>query len=159
MSDDEAPKDVPPTPPPGGQYPPNWGSAYPPPPPGQYPPNYGSAYPPPPGGQYPPGYAGYPVTPKHPQATTAMILGILSLVLCGVIGPFAWVMGSKAVKEIDANPHAYSGRGEANAGKIMGIIGTALLAFGVLIVVALAVIGLAAGSTSSNFEYSGMGAF
>jgi len=143
MSDDEAPKDVPPTPPPGGQYPPNWGNAYPPPPPG---------------GQYPPGYAGYPVMPKHPQATTAMILGILSLVVCGVLGPFAWVMGSKAVKEIDANPHAYTGRSEANAGKIMGIIGTALLALGVLII-ALAVIGVVVGARSNSFDYSGMGAF
>ena len=152
MSEPEGPH-VPPTDPPspGGQYPPNWGSAYPPPPAGQVPPGQ---YPPPGPGQ-PYYYA--PQPPKHPQATTAMILGILGLVLCGVIGPFAWVMGSKAVAEIDANPHAYSGRGEANAGKIMGIIGTVLLGLAVLII-GLAVIGLVAGS-SSSFEYSGMRAF
>jgi hypothetical protein len=99
------------------------------------------------------------VAPKHPQATTAMVLGILGLVLCGVIGPFAWVIGSKAVKEIDASPNAYSGRSEANAGKIMGIVGTALLGLTVAII-GLAVIGLAVGaSSSSDFDYSGMGAF
>ena len=155
MTDDETPPHVPPPgppPPPGGQYPPNYGSAYPPPP--------GAQYPPPPGGQYPPGYfPGYPVPPKHPQATTAMILGILGLVLCGVIGPFAWVIGSKAVKEIDANPSAYSGRSEANAGKIMGIIGTALLGLSVVFI-GLIVVGLAVGSsTSSDFDYSGLRAF
>ena len=162
MSDDEAPKDVPSpepsTPPVAGQYPPNWGSAYPPPPGGQYPPNYGSAYPPPPGSQYPPGYApGYPVAPKHPQATTALVLGILGLVLCGLIGPFAWVIGSKAVKEIDANPTAFSGRSEANAGKIMGIVGTVLLGL-MIAFIGLLVVGLAA-TRSSSFEYSVMGAF
>ena len=92
MADDETPKDVP-TPPPGGQYPPNWGSAYPPPPPGgQYPPNYGSAYPPnygsayPPGGQHAPGYPQGYGAPKHPQATTAMILGIVGIIALVVVG-------------------------------------------------------------------------
>ena len=84
-----------------------------------------------------------------------MVLGILGLVLCGVIGPFAWVMGSKAVKQIDANPNAYSGRGEANAGKIMGIVGTVLLILGVVLFGILIVVGLAVGS-SSDFNYSGM---
>ena len=155
MSDDEAPKDVPPTPPPGGQYPPNWGSAYPPPPPGgQYPPNYGSAYPP--GGQPHPGYPqGYALAPKHPQATTAMILGIVGLtgVLCcltALVAPFAWWLGAKAVKEIDANPAMYSGRSEANAGKIMGIIGTILMIVGIVGLIALFAIGFA--SDSSSFE-------
>ncbi len=143
MSDEDGPKDIPLS---GQNPPPVWGSAYPPPPGGQYRPMPG---------QYPPGF---PMAPKHPQATTAMVLGILGLVLCGVIGPFAWVMGSKAVKEIDANPHTYSGRSEANAGKIMGIIGTALLIFGVVILGGLLAIGLAVG-TSSNFDYSGMRAY
>jgi hypothetical protein len=150
VSDNEGQQNVPP---PGGQYPPNWGSAYPPP---------GGQYPPPPPGQAPPSGQPYyypPQIPKHPQATTAMILGILGLVLCGVIGPFAWVMGSKAVKEIDANPNAYSGRGEANAGKIMGIISTAIMAFLVGCVIILLVIGLAVGSTASSTFDSGMPAF
>lgn len=98
-------------------------------------PNWGSAYPSP-GAMPPPQYAMAP--PKHPQATTAMVLGILGLVLCGILAPFAWNIGARAVREIDANPYGYSGRSEANAGKIMGIIGTVLigisLAFVVLIV-------------------------
>ena len=44
--------------------------------------------PPPPGG-YPPS------APNHPQAITILVLGILSLVACQVLGPFAWVMGNR----------------------------------------------------------------
>ncbi|MDX6277473.1 MAG: hypothetical protein QOJ72_1601 [Nocardioidaceae bacterium] len=133
MSEHPGPQDVPPPdPPPGGQYPPNWGSAYPPPPGQQAPPGH---YPPPPG-QYPsPGY-GQPYyaqqPPKHPQATTALVLGIIGLtgmmfcVTC-LLAPVAWVIGAKTVKAIDSSGGAYGGRSEANAGKIMGIIGTVLL--------------------------------
>ncbi|WP_216822959.1 DUF4190 domain-containing protein [Aeromicrobium sp. A1-2] len=108
-----------PTPPPGYQPPPNWGSAYPAPQPSQVPPPY------------------YGVPPKHPQSTTALILGILGLVVCGVIAPFAWVTGSRAVREIDASQGGYGGRSEANAGKILGIIGTSILGLTLVIVVPL----------------------
>jgi hypothetical protein len=131
MSDQDPTQPIPP----GHQ--PNWGSAYPqqPPPPPQYPPS---------GYQQP-----YYLPPKHPQATTAMVLGILGLALCGIIAPFAWSTGSKALKEIDANPASYSGRGEANAGKIMGIVGTCFLAFGVLALVGLFALGVAVDSSTS----------
>ncbi len=68
-----------------------------------------------------------------------MVLGIVGLVgiaFCGgltlVLSPFAWAIGRKSVAEIDANPGRYGGRDKANAGKIMGIIGTVLLALGIV---------------------------
>jgi hypothetical protein len=73
--------------------------------------------------------------PDHPQATLVLILGILGLVLCQVISPFAWVMGNRVVREIDASNGTVGGRGAANAGRICGIIGTALIGLGLLIVV------------------------
>jgi hypothetical protein len=34
-------------------------------------------------------------------------------VVCGVLGPFAWVMGNRALAEIDAEPPgAFSNRGQ-----------------------------------------------
>lgn len=126
------------TPPPNrGEVPPNAGQvpgAYAPP--GQYPPRVSTSPP----GQYPPGQYGYqPVyaAPKHPQATLAMVLGIIGLtgIMCYVtalVAPFAWWIGAKATREIDADPARYGGRGEASAGKIMGIIGTVLLILGLL---------------------------
>ena len=93
-------------------------------------------------GAYPPGYgAGLP---EEPSATTAMVLGIIGLVgiaFCGgitlVLSPFAWAIGRKSVREIDANPGRYGGRDKANAGKIMGIIGTVFLLIGIIAIVGI----------------------
>ncbi|MEV6770562.1 DUF4190 domain-containing protein [Nocardia sp. NPDC051030] len=82
---------------------------------------------------YPPyGYPGYPVygnppPPEHPQATTIMVLGILSLVLCQLLGPVAWIMGSKARKEIDASGGMLGGRSNVTVGYVCGIVGTCIL--------------------------------
>ncbi len=93
-------------------------------------------------GAYPPGFgAGLP---DQPSATTAMVLGIVGLVgiaLCGgitlVLSPFAWAIGHKSVREIDANPGRYGGRDKANAGKIMGIIGTVFLIIGIIAIIGI----------------------
>lgn len=82
----------------------------------------------------------------HPQGTTILVVGILSLVVCGLLGPVAWAMGNNALAEIDRTPTAYKNRGNVQAGRICGIVATGLLAFGVLILIlALAV---AAGSST-----------
>ena len=70
---------------------------------------------------------GYGWAREHPQGTTILILGICSLVVCQLIGAFAWTMGSKALAEIDQNPYAYTNRANVAAGRVCGIIGTALM--------------------------------
>lgn len=99
---------------------------------------------------------GWAPVPKHPDATTVLVLGILGLVLCGVLAPFAWVMGNKALREIDANPGRVDGRSEVNAGRILGIIGTVLLGLGILAAVALFglfAVGAAVGTGSSTSSF------
>lgn len=64
-----------------------------------------------------------------------MIFGILGLVCCGVLAIPAYIIGNKAVQEIDASGGQLGARGMANAGKIMGIIGMVLLALGLLYVI------------------------
>lgn len=150
----------------------------------EIPPNAGQApgFTPPPGpvspdphpasGQYPPppgayGYQPVYMAPKHPQATLAMVLGIVGLtgVMCYVtffVAPFAWWIGAKSVKEINAEPGRYSGHGEATAGKIMGIIGTIFLILGILFVAALLVLTFTVEDfwDDSGYEdYSILGAF
>ena len=71
--------------------------------------------------------------PEDSQATTILVLGILSLVLCQVLGPFAWVMGNKELAGIDAGRRAPQNRGTAQAGRILGIISTVLMIIGVAI--------------------------
>lgn len=90
-----------------------------------------------------PGVAHGGVAPVHPQATTALVLGILSFVLCGVLAPFAWVMGAKATREIEAAGGAWGGHGAAYAGKVLGIIGVIVLAFAVAAGTALVVVAVA----------------
>ena len=145
---------------------------YPQPPYGQPQPPYqqpaqqpGQPYQQPPYGQpqqpYQQGYPqqpyGYATAPNHPSANTAMILGIIALaglVTCGgitlVLAPFAWAIGGKAVREIDASGGAYGGRSSASAGKIMGIVGSVLLILGILFFVAIIAIALATDSSTTT---------
>ena len=80
---------------------------------------------PPPGARPPYGY-GYPAPADHPQAVTILVLGILGLVLCQLIGPFAWVMGRRALREIDSSGGTIGGRGLVMAGYVCGIAASAL---------------------------------
>jgi uncharacterized membrane protein YjgN (DUF898 family) len=73
--------------------------------------------------------------PDHPRATTSLVLGILGIVACQVLAPFAWVIGRKTVAEIDAARGMVGGRGAAQAGYVMGVVGTALLGLSVLLVI------------------------
>ncbi len=101
--------------------------------------------------QQPPAPGGYmPMAPPHPQATTVLVLGILGLVVCQILGPFAWSMGNRVVREIDASGGAMSGRENANIGKILGIIATALLGLTLLFVIFAIVVPLIFGVASSN---------
>lgn len=75
---------------------------------------------------YGPGYYG-PPPQTHPNGTTILVLGILSLVVCQILGPFAWSMGTRALREIDASEYVYENRGMVQAGRICGIISTCIL--------------------------------
>lgn len=130
---------------PGQQSQPAWGQQ-----PGYGQPAYGQ-----------PTYGGqYGAAQPHGSATTALVLGLVSLggiVFCAgftlPLSPFAWWIGGKAVKEIDANPSAFSGRDQAQAGRIMGIIGTVLLVLGIVAIIALIAIGFAAADQASTVTY------
>jgi hypothetical protein len=76
------------------------------------------------------------------------VLGIVSLVVCQIVGPFAWVMGNNALAEIDANPMAYTNRSAVQAGRICGIVATGLLTLYVVGFVVLIVVAAATSSSS-----------
>ncbi len=143
--------------------------------PEQQPPAYGypqqpGAQPPsqpgyPPQGYQQPGYPqpayvpqnyGPPLAPKHPQAQTAMILGIIALaggatcLLPILASPFAWYFGAKAKREIDAEPGRWSGRSDAQAGFILGLIGSVLLVLALLALILFVVLLVAFADSSSS---------
>jgi hypothetical protein len=80
----------------------------------------------------------------HPDGTTVLVLGILSLVVCGILGPFAWSKGNAALREIDANPGMYTNRGSVSAGRICGIIASVFLILSVVFMV-IVILGAVAG--------------
>ena len=102
-------------------------------------------------------YPGMSGPPEHPSANTGLVLGIIGLVgvlLCGgltlVLSPFAWVISGRALREIDASPGRYSGREKASAARIMGMIGTALLVLGVIIIAVILLLVVAISPTGNG---------
>jgi hypothetical protein len=124
------------------------------PPPNPYPaPNEYAAPQNPYGAPFQPAYAGGAL-PDHPSATTALVLGIVGLVgivLCGgitlVLSPFAWLVGAKAVREIDGYPGRYGGRDKAQSGKVMGMIGSVFLVLGIVAIIGFVALAASVGSS------------
>jgi hypothetical protein len=162
MSEDEGQPTSPPDQPGYGQQPP------PPPPPAapQFNPQTGypagdPAAPPPypypqqPSAQPPyapvPGHPGMPqfptyVLPDHPKATSALVVGIIAVagtftcVLPVLASPVAWALGAQARKEIRRAPQYWGGESKATAGMVLGIIGTALLVLGIIVITLIIVV-------------------
>jgi hypothetical protein len=71
-------------------------------------------------------------TVVHPKATTSLVLGILSFFLSifGIpLAIVAIITGNSAIREINANPDKFSGKGIANVGRTLGIVFLSILAF------------------------------
>jgi hypothetical protein len=62
-----------------------------------------------------------------PRGGTIMVLGILSLVVCGLLGPIAWSMGNEELRRIDRGEVDPSTRGNVSAGRICGMIASIML--------------------------------
>lgn len=100
---------------------------------------------------YPPGpsYSSYPpnpfppVAPDHPNATTILVLGIVAHVLCGITGPFAVVMGTRARREIRESHGAIGGSTQVTVGWVLGIIGCCYLGLALLYLLVLVVVAVA----------------
>ena len=87
------------------------------------------ASPPPP----PPSYEALP--PPQSASTNAimsLVLGILGVVCCALIAPFAWYLGNQEIKAIQAGSSPAAGDGLAKAGMILGIIG--VIVFGMQLI-------------------------
>ncbi|GEL93465.1 DUF4190 domain-containing protein [Cellulomonas composti] len=140
------------TPPPYGTQPPAYGAE--PPAYGAQPSAYGSA----PAYGAPPAYGAAPVYggsqyglqnyAKNSLGVWSLVLGILSIVMCGLFtGIPAIIVGNNAKKAVAAGEA--NNLGTAQGGVITGWIGTALSLLGIVLWVVLLAFGLAAGTTTS----------
>jgi hypothetical protein len=136
----------------GDAYPPASGDPSTPPPP-KAEDAWRSGPAPPPSGQW----AAPPANAKADGAIAALVLGILGILLCPLCAPVAWGLGRKAERLVDASGGMLAGRGEATAGKILGMIGVAFIVLGIVAFIVLVAIGssvdTSGGGTSTTFEF------
>jgi hypothetical protein len=91
---------------------------------------------------------GAPPTRESGSAIAALILGICGFLVCPLVCSIAAIVcANKAFTEIDGSGGRVTGRGMAQAGLILGWIGVALCALGLILLVALFV--FAIGATES----------
>ncbi|MBI1248359.1 DUF4190 domain-containing protein [bacterium] len=78
---------------------------------------------------------------KPHRGTTILVLGILSIVCCQILGPFAWWMGQSDMSDIEAGQMDPEGKSLTQVGMILGIIGTVLLVLNIVGMVIFTVLG------------------
>jgi len=87
-------------------------------------------------------------TPALVVGIVAIALGLLGAGLGFVISPVAMVLGWRSKRRIDASNGQLGGRGNAQAGFILGLIGTIFLALGIVLL--LLIVGLIFSHDSSG---------
>jgi hypothetical protein len=91
--------------------------------------------------------------PEESQATTILVLGILSLICsCLPLGVAAWVMGNRELQALDSGRRNPDNRGTANAGRVIGIVATVLGLIGFIILIAFLFLGLSVGVLDEIFR-------
>jgi hypothetical protein len=95
------------------------------------------SYPPP--GQFPVP----PVAPTSGKAVTSLVLGIVSIVMCGLfLGIPAMIVSRQAKREIAESRGTIGGGGMATAGFVTGLIGTIWSVVAAIIFVLLIIFGV-----------------
>lgn len=70
----------------------------------------------------------------HPSAAIVLTLGIVGLVCCGgVLSPVAWFMGHSGLEEAKTTRYSPGSVAMLKAGMILGIVGTAVLVFNIVV--------------------------
>lgn len=64
-----------------------------------------------------------------------LALGLVSLIACPVVGPFAWVMGSNDLRAMDEGRMDPEGKQLTQAGKIIGLVATIILTIQIVLLV------------------------
>lgn len=78
---------------------------------------------------------------EDPRALLALVLGIVGVAVCQLVAPFAWSIGKRAVSDIDASGGSLGGRGPAQTGYVLGVVGTVMLVVATTLFVVLLYLG------------------
>ena len=77
--------------------------------------------------------------PENSQAGLSLVFSLIGLIF-PILSPIGWYFAQKEITGIDSGRRDPSNRGNATAGKVLGIIGTILLVItiiGVVLIVAI----------------------
>lgn len=72
--------------------------------------------------------------PEPSQATTALVLGIVGILMT-ILAPFAWMVASREIVAINAGRRDPDNLQTAMTARILGMIGTALMVAGLLVLI------------------------
>jgi hypothetical protein len=72
---------------------------------------------------------------KPHRAVLILVFGILGFVICPFFGVAAWVMGNADLQEMSRGRMDPSGKDMTKAGRICGMIATALLVFQAVLII------------------------
>jgi hypothetical protein len=106
--------------------------------------NYGQGQVP---GYNPAGYQYTPVAETNTNAIISLVLAIGAFAICGLAAIPAIMLGNKAIAEIDSSGGTQSGRGMAQAGRIVGWVAIAMWVIGIALFVLIFVVAAASSTT------------
>lgn len=87
--------------------------------------------------------------PEESQAITALVLSAVGLVVCGgVLCPVGWYLANKEIEAIGAGRRDPSKKDTAQAAKIIGIIGTALVVLALVAFIGFIALAVVLGTTT-----------
>ena len=72
-------------------------------------------------------------TAGQPNGTLVLILGIAGIICLPILAPIAWIMGNNGMALLNSGQGDETQRGNVNAGRICGIIGTVLMIVGAVV--------------------------
>jgi hypothetical protein len=77
----------------------------------------------------------YEGTVQPHRGVLILVLGILGLMVCGIIGIFAWILGKGDLELMRRGVMDKEGEAMTRVGYILGIVATILMAIGLVLVV------------------------
>jgi hypothetical protein len=68
------------------------------------------------------------------RGSTVLVYGILGIVVCQLLAIAAWRMGTDDLRDMEFGQMDPSGRDLTNAGRVLGMVGTGILIFQLVII-------------------------
>ncbi len=90
------------------------------------------------------------------RGVLVLVLGILSIVICQLTGPVAWILGKGDLAKMNEGQMDSEGRGLTKAGMICGIIGTVLLVLGIIAIVIMFIFGIGLAAIGASAAAGGV---